>query len=995
MNRRTAAVIVISLFASFLAVEAAEIAVTNARTKAVCTIPAPTARLVYGSHGKQHIELWLPESKAPEGGRALAVYVHGGSWTGGTAIDAVIAPNVKKILDRGIALASVSYRLLQDADGANPPVKAVKEDVVAALLKLKASAPSFGIDAKRLGLIGGSAGACISLTVSLADGNHLAIPFVAALYPQTTLDPKEMKEWVPNQGSYGAHAFGIKWDDFFARRAELMPEIEKYSPAALARKIEPAFAPEIFMEYYPASFPAAGRTTVKDPIHSAQFGIGFEKLCRERGIEMTLAKVSGKPKAWDWLADKLDGISDAKIYPPGTKLIFNFDTPSLAPVIYGGESRAENASATDYSLYLDIEHTDGTWTYVERTFFRCGTHGWHKEIGIFVPKKPVKLVSFNMLLRGNPKGKVEFRRPFAVRPSQPGEFGVTLRSDRPFSECDVREGLRFDGKVARKFFEKVPASLPTCNPLAAGEFAVWTAPSTRMVTPLDFPTADEREMKSVLLDLARGERESFQVNLSAGAKAGKDGVTLEIGRFVSADGKRFEGEVKWERVGYLKRENGYTEHPDAPLSSIRWFPDPLLPAAPMRVRCGGTQGAWVTAHAPHGAAPGVYEGTVKVVEGGKAIAEIPVKITVRSFALDKYFAMPNSFSVMDGFTRAAYPGNYVEMKRRTWDIMLDHRLNPDDISRTELPKIEDLLYARSRGMNLFNILNIVPEPKKPVKWVCFVPPKETDTDEFHTAFMDRVRPYYAELKKRGLAEFAYIYGFDERGSEYYPGIKRFCAKWKARFPEIPVMTTAMMYKDMARAGGDTNRADCLTTDWFCPLTPEYKEDFSARLREDWGLKTWWYVCCSPRYPYANIASYEHPAREGRILGWQTWTFKADGLLYWHVNFWPDDIKLDPSDTFFPEWPTANSLHMPGDGIFLYPGVDDVYASIRLASVRDGAEDFERLDAASKVFGRALVDKAVRRVTPGVSEFDRSGEKLLRIRRELADRMEKASASPAL
>jgi hypothetical protein len=406
----------------------------------------------------------------------------------------------------------------------------------------------------------------------------------------------------------------------------------------------------------------------------------------------------------------------------------------------------------------------------------------------------------------------------------------------------------------------------------------------------------------------------------------------------------------------------------------------------MRVRAGGTQGAWVTAYAAREATPGVYRGLVTVKAGAETLRRIPVELCVRNFALPKYFGMANSFSVMDGFTRAAYPKNFEAMKRRTWDLMLDHRLNPDDISRTEPPKIEDLVYARKRGMNLFNILNIVPKPKKPTKWVCFVPPKETDTDEFHESFMARVRPYYAELKKHGLDSLAYIYGFDERAAEYYPGIRRFWDKWRREFPNVPMMTTAMMYRDMARAGGDTNRSECLITDWHCPLTPEYNAEFSERLRRDWGMKTWWYVCCSPRHPFANIASYEYPAREGRIWCWQTWAFKADGILYWHVNLWPDKEKLDPSDTFFPEWRTANSLHMPGDGVMLYPGPDDVYPSIRLAAVRDGIEDYERLDEAAKVFGRELVTKAVLKITPSVIEFDRTGEKLLKIRRELADRM---------
>lgn len=968
----------------------ADLCVTNMRTKAVVTIPSPTARITYGSHPKQYSELWLPKGEAPAERRPLAVYIHGGSWTSGSAVDIVIAGHLKELLDRGIAVASVSYRLLQDAKGVRPPVKAVRDDVTAALIRLKAEASDHGIDAERLGLVGGSAGACMALAVSLADGNFLGVSFVTALYPQTTLDPQEMKAWIPNQGTYGAHAFGLAWDEFAARRDALLPEIERYSPAALARHIEPTVAPEIVMEYWQGSYPAPGTNKVKDPVHSAQFGIQFEKLCRERGIRCTLLKGPCK-EAWRRLADALTGSAvGEEEFRPGTQKIYTFNDPTCAPILYGAESRADGAAATEYCVYLDLEHSDGTWTYVERAFFRSGTHGWQRTRGVFIPKKPVKLVKLNLLLRGNAKGKAVFRRPFLVRAKEPGEFGVTVRSDRPFSEFDIREGWRFDGRATKPFCEKVPASLPSANPLRADELAVWTAPATRIVTPLDFPSADERAIRPVVLDLAIGERESFQVNLSAGAAAGRDGVTLEAGPFVAADGRRFDGHVGWERVGYLKRENGAATHPDAPLATVRWLPDPLLPAAPMRVRACGTQGAWVTAFAARSARPGRYSGTVRVKAGAETLATIPVALTVRPFALPEHFGMGTAFAVMDGFTRAAYPDRFAEMRRRTWDLMLDHRLNPDDISRTELPEIGELVYARSRGMSLFNILNVVPKPKRPVKWVCYAPPSATDSDAFYGEFAARVRPFLKEMKRNGLEGLGYIYGFDERAAEYYPGVRRFWDKWRRDFPGVPLMTTAMMYRDMARAGGNTNLENRLMTDWHCPLTPEYREDFSATLRRDHGMKTWWYVCCSPRHPYANFASLEHPAREGRILGWQTWAFGADGLLYWHVNLWPDKIKLDEGDTYFPDWPTANSLHMPGDGIMLYPGKDTVLPSIRLAAVRDGVEDYERLDAIAAKLGRDAVKKAALGVSPSVTEFDRTGDRLLEVRSSLADAFEKAS-----
>ena len=100
---------------------------------------------------------------------------------------------------------------------------------------------------------------------------------------------------------------------------------------------------------------------------------------------------------------------------------------------------------------------------------------------------------------------------------------------------------------------------------------------------------------------------------------------------------------------------------------------------------------------------------------------------VEDFSLPETFGMQTAFSVMDGFTRAQYPDRFREKRRESWDIMLDHRLNPDDISRTTPPEIGDLVHARSRGMNRFNILNIVPPPKDPKrKWVCAAPREATE-----------------------------------------------------------------------------------------------------------------------------------------------------------------------------------------------------------------------------------------------------------------------------
>ena len=240
----------------------------------------------------------------------------------------------------------------------------------------------------------------------------------------------------------------------------------------------------------------------------------------------------------------------------------------------------------------------------------------------------------------------------------------------------------------------------------------------------------------------------------------------------------------------------------------------------------------------------------------------------------------------------------------------------------------------------------------------------------------------------GLQKFAYLYGFDERQKEYYKGIDDLWRKLRADFPDIPVMTTAMMYRDMAK--NPTNPPPyTLTTDWYCPLTSVYKPELSAELRKQ-GKQVWWYTCCGPTHPYANMASLEYPWIEGRILGWMTHLYRADGFLFWHVNYWHGNPCLDESDTFFPTWHTYSGLHMPGDGIFLYPGTEHVLPSIRLAQVRDGVEDYEWLQLAAAKAGAAKADAESRKLIESMTKFTRDPVALRAARTRLANLIEESS-----
>ncbi|MBR4615749.1 MAG: DUF4091 domain-containing protein, partial [Kiritimatiellae bacterium] len=214
------------------------------------------------------------------------------------------------------------------------------------------------------------------------------------------------------------------------------------------------------------------------------------------------------------------------------------------------------------------------------------------------------------------------------------------------------------------------------------------------------------------------------------------------------------------------------------------------------------------------------------------------------------------------------------------------------------------------------------------------------------------------------------------------GIDRLWKRLKADFPGLPVMTTTKMFKDLAQ--GKTNGFHCVTTDWYCPVSNDYDEKWAEYLRGR-GKKVWWYTCCGPCYPYANMASLEYPLIEGRlVLGYLTWLYRADGFLFWHVNNWrAGNAPMDESDTYFPDWNTWNHLGVPGDGIFLYPGKEHVLPSIRFANIRDGEEDYEYLLRAERRLGRKAVEEMVRTIARSTTDFTYSPQELAALRDRLS------------
>jgi acetyl esterase/lipase len=257
------------------------------------SVPKPTlSGIRYGEHERHILDFWKAESDSPT---PLVFVIHGGGWQGGTKERVHRFANVQQLLDAGISVAAINYRLISHANeaGIKPPVKAPLHDAARALQFVRSKASELNIDKQRIGAAGGSAGACSSLWLAYHDDlaepdskDHVArestrLWCASIKGPQTTLDPKQMKEWTPNS-RYGGHAFGkANFKQFLAERESILPWIAEYSPYALVSADDPS----VYLFY--TAPPALGQNQ-KDPTHTANFGVKLQERCGKAGIDCVL-----------------------------------------------------------------------------------------------------------------------------------------------------------------------------------------------------------------------------------------------------------------------------------------------------------------------------------------------------------------------------------------------------------------------------------------------------------------------------------------------------------------------------------------------------------------------------------------------------------------------------------------------------------------------------------------------------------------------------------
>jgi acetyl esterase/lipase len=251
--------------------------------------PKKLLNVAYGKHPRQVLDFYQAKSNQPT---PVVFYIHGGGWQNGDK-----KTNPQPFLAKGISVVAINYRYVKNGveEKIKPPVKAPLEDAARALQFVRSKAVEWNIDKKRIGATGGSAGGCSSLWLAFHD--DMADPkskdpiarestrlYCAAVNgAQTSLDPKELRQWMPNY-RYGAHAFGLRdFQSLLDNRDKVLKWIKEYSPIEHVSKDDPSIG-----LFYRGDKNAKVGDSPRDPTHSPILGIQLAEKLKSVGVDVVL-----------------------------------------------------------------------------------------------------------------------------------------------------------------------------------------------------------------------------------------------------------------------------------------------------------------------------------------------------------------------------------------------------------------------------------------------------------------------------------------------------------------------------------------------------------------------------------------------------------------------------------------------------------------------------------------------------------------------------------
>lgn len=419
---------------------------------------------------------------------------------------------------------------------------------------------------------------------------------------------------------------------------------------------------------------------------------------------------------------------------------------------------------------------------------------------------------------------------------------------------------------------------------------------------------------------------------------------------------------------------------------LGWWPDPILGFLDgIDIKSQDVQSFWIRVHCPAGQPAGTYRGALLVSAKGVETVRVPFAVRVNGFTLGRTSALPlavtfgpmaNTESEPPENLAAAEacrkdplsPINIWRTRERKWVSFLADYLIPFDslYHGSDTNRLRAIRQLKDEGrLGWFNL----------GYWSYPASTNAADMAKWRARTIPRLVRFYEGAKAIGAENRAYVYGCDEIAKGFFPAIRAAVREIKEALPGVPVSTTA--YDDEF---GVNTPLDVM--DWFTPLTTKFDPKKAAASRKA-GHQVWWYICCGPDAPYANMF-IECPAIEGRLLmGAQSVRMRPDGFLYYEISIW--NSKRCITSGPFTDWNPRSWTKYHGDGSWTCVGPDGMpLPTVRLENFRDGLEDF----AYAKLLEAKLAARAAQD-----DDWGRKAKELLAVPRTVMDSLTNFTGDP--
>lgn len=283
----------------------------EAKKKQAPSLPPPDVKdASYGPHERNVLDLWKAKSDRPT---PLVIFIHGGGFRSGDKSNLPL-PLLQKSLKAGFSVASINYRLTQQATYPAPML-----DSARAVQFLRSKAGEWNLDTKRFAASGGSAGAGISLWLGFHDDladpksddpvarQSTRLACMGVLGAQTTYDPRAIKELVggkAHEHSALLFFYGITKEERDAPGDSVAKQFEDASPMTHLS----AGDPPAFLYYTEGKGPLPDDAKAGDGIHHPNFGVALQKKVEPLGVECVVRHLDdyrGKPRPNEAMFDEM------------------------------------------------------------------------------------------------------------------------------------------------------------------------------------------------------------------------------------------------------------------------------------------------------------------------------------------------------------------------------------------------------------------------------------------------------------------------------------------------------------------------------------------------------------------------------------------------------------------------------------------------------------------------------------------------------------------